>query len=53
MRGLRREFLKQFFAAGALPAVLARPEAFNALLDPRTAQEVNPDFVTCVTFDVR
>ena len=44
MPSLRRDFLKQFFAAGALPAMLARPETFGALLDLRTAQEVNPDF---------
>ena len=44
MPGRRREFLTQFFAAGALPALLGRPEAFGALLDPQAAQELNPDF---------
>lgn len=44
MSAQRRRFLKQLFAAGALPAFLASPGAFAALLDPQTAQQVNPDF---------
>ena len=44
MPGPRRNFLKQLFAAGALPAFLARPDAFGALVDPQSARELNPDF---------
>jgi hypothetical protein len=44
MPGQRRNFLKQIFAAGALPALFAHTEAFGALLDPQTARQVNPDF---------
>lgn len=44
MSGQRRDFLKQFIAAGALPGLFARPGAFGALLDPQTAQKSNPDF---------
>lgn len=44
MSGQRRDFLKQLFAAGALPGLFAGPGAFAALLDPQTAQQVNPDF---------
>jgi hypothetical protein len=40
----RRDFLKQLFAAGALPGFFAGPAAFAALLDPQTARQVNPDF---------
>ena len=44
MSSRRRDFLKQLFAAGALPGLFARPGAFAVLLDPQTAQQVNPDF---------
>lgn len=44
MSNQRRNFFKQFFAAGALPALFAHPQAFGALLDPQTARQVNPDF---------
>jgi len=43
MSAQRRDFLKQLLATGALPGLFA-PGAFGALLDPQTAQEVNPDF---------
>jgi len=44
MSAQRRDFLKQLFAAGALPGLFARPGAFSALLDPQTAPQTNPDF---------
>jgi len=44
MSGQRRDFLKQFIAAGALPGLFARPGAFGTLLDPQAAQQANPDF---------
>ncbi len=44
MPGQRRNFLKQLFAAGALPGLFARPEALALLLDPQTAKQANPDF---------
>jgi hypothetical protein len=44
MRAQRRDFLKQFLAAGAMPGLLSRPGAFGALLDPQVAQQANPDF---------
>jgi len=44
MSGQRRDFLKQLIAAGALPGLFAQPGVFGALLDPQTAQQVNPDF---------
>jgi hypothetical protein len=40
----RRDFLKQFLAAGALPALFARPGDFGALVDMQVAQQANPDF---------
>jgi hypothetical protein len=44
MSGQRRDFLKQIFAAGAFPGLFAQPGAFGALLDPQTAQQINPDY---------
>jgi len=44
MSAQRRDFLKELFAAGAMPALFARPGAFGALLDPQAAQHINPDF---------
>jgi hypothetical protein len=44
MPAQRRDFLKQFLAAGTLPGLLARPGAFGALLDPQTLQQANSDF---------
>lgn len=44
MSSQRRNFFKQLFAVTALPGLFARPEAFALLLDPETAQQVNPDF---------
>jgi len=44
MSAQRRDFLKELFAAGAMPALFARPGAFGALLDPQAAQRINPDF---------
>jgi hypothetical protein len=44
MSAQRRDFLKELFAAGALPGLIARPGAFGALLDPQAVQQVNPDF---------
>jgi hypothetical protein len=46
MSAQRRDFLKQLFATGALPALLSRRGAFGALLDPQAAKQVNPDFST-------
>jgi hypothetical protein len=44
MSAQRRDFLKELFAAGALPGLIARPGAFGSLLDPQAVQQVNPDF---------
>ncbi len=44
MADQRRDFFKQFFAAGALPMLFAAPGAFAAMLDPQAAQQANPDF---------
>jgi hypothetical protein len=44
MSSRRRDFLSQLLAAGAFPGLFARPGAFALLLDPQTAQQVNPDF---------
>jgi len=44
MPGQRRDFLKQLFAAGALPGFFARPEALALLLDPQAVKQANPDY---------
>ena len=44
MSAQRRDFLKQLFAAGALPGLLVRPGGLGALLDLQAMQEANPDF---------
>jgi ribosomal protein L15 len=44
MSAKRRDFLKELFTAGALPALSARPGAFGVLLDPQALQQANPDF---------
>jgi len=44
MPAQRRDFLKQIFAAGALPGFFAHPGTLGALLDPQAAQQANPDF---------
>jgi hypothetical protein len=44
MSAQRRDFLKELFAAGALPGLIARPGAFGALFDPQAVQQANPDF---------
>jgi hypothetical protein len=44
MSAQRRDFLKELFAAGALPGLIGSPAAFGALLDPQAIQQANPDF---------
>jgi hypothetical protein len=44
MPGQRRDFLKQLFAAGAVPSLFSKPAAFALLLDPQAVKEANPDY---------
>ena len=44
MSAQRRDFLKELFAAGALPGLIGGPGALGALLDPQAVQQANPDF---------
>jgi hypothetical protein len=43
MSAQRRDFLKQLFAAGAVPGLFARPGGLGPLLDMQAVQGLNPD----------